>query len=614
MDSKERFFTSLFILLIAIGGLLTACQGPEMGTTLVTRVVTMEDEDVMVTRVVNRVVATPAVSEAVQDEAVAVLDLALEGGPGVLDPQQATSSNSIDLVENLFAGLTRFDYATNSVQPQLAASWDVSDDAQTWTFHLRDDIFWIDPGLRAPDGLMPQPPGPHPYRPVLADDVVFAVERACDARTGTPDVVILFIIEGCGAYHRQTQVGEEPSADLGARALDEVTVEIRLTEPASYFPVISSMPLLRPVPREIVETFGETELSWANLDNLVTSGPFVPAEIADMDERTVLKRNPFWPIEFAGTVERVNVYWESAGDAYERWLDRELDVVPLPAGTYETIMNDPRLRTRLHLVSNQSVFYLSYNFDSEVFSEPAVRRAFSAAIDRQALIETVYGNQGMPMRHFSPPGVLGAPPPDQVGTGYNGDLARLEMAASTFSDCAFIPEIRYLVSATDVALHHAETVRTMWQRELGCPEGKIVIEQVQFGVLLANTAPDAGPNRPDIWDLAWSSYFPDAHNWLGDVLHCDLSENRQRRPCSEADSLIAQAASHPSTEQRWSLYREAERLFFGEGGIEPVTPLFVQGQHLLIQPWLVYQPAHFGGEQYDTYQLDQMVKRLERQQ
>lgn len=614
MNCRDRRSLSRVLLLVAVGAVLAACRGPETNTTLVTRVVAMDDEEMMVTRVVDHAIEMPVGREAETDEAAAVLDIALEGGPGVLDPQQASTSNEVDLVENLFVGLTRFNHATNAVQPELAASWDVSDDGQTWTFFLREDIFWIDPGLRAPDGLMAEAPGPHPYRPVLADDVLFALERACDAQTQTPDVVVLFLVEGCEARHRQTQVGEEASAPFGVRALDERTVAITLTEPASYFPVIASMPLFRPAPREIVEAFADGETSWAGLENVVTSGPFVPGRATVAGERMVLERNPFWPIDFAGSVERVNVYWESADGAYERWLNRELDVVPMPAGMRETIMEDGRLRTRLHLVTNQAVFYLSYNFDSELFSEPAVRRAFSAAIDRQALIDIVYGGQGLPMRHFTPPGVHGAPPPDQVGTGYNGDLARLEMASSTVSDCAFISEIRYLVSATDVALHHAETVRTMWQRELGCPEEKVVIEQVPFGELLAHTRPDAGASRPDIWDLGWNSYFPDTHNWLGDVLHCTESENRQRRPCSEADRLIAEAASHPSNEQRASLYREAERLFFGEDGIEPVTPLFVQGQYVLIQPWLVYQPAQFGGEQYDTYRLDQIVKRLEREQ
>ena len=614
MESKEPFYYSLFLLLLLAGPLLAGCRGPETGTTLVTRVVNMGDEDVMVTRVVDGTFEMPAKHEAVQDDTEAVLDIALEGRAGLLDPQQASSSNELDLVENYFVSLTRFDHATSSIQPELADSWNVSEDGRTWTFHLRDDIFWIDPGLVAPDGLLAQAPGPYPYRPVLADDVIFAIERACDARIPTPDIVVLFIIEGCEALHRQTQAGEELSAAIGALALDERTVQITLTEAASYFPVIASMPLLRPVPREVVEAFAEVEASWGDLENVVTSGPFVPGRATTAGEQMVLERNPFWPIDFSGTVERVNVYWQSAGDAYERWLERELDVVPMPVDTQETIMEDPRLRPRLHLVTNQAVFYLSYNFNSEVFSEPAVRRAFSAAIDRESLVEIVYGGDGMPMRHFTPPGVLGAPPADQVGTGYNGDLARLEMASSSFSDCAFIPEIRYLVSATDVALHHAETVRTMWQRELGCPEEKIIIEQVPFGDLLAITRPDAGAGRPDIWDLAWNSYFPDAHNWLGDVLHCNQSENRQQRPCSEADRLIAEAASHPSTEQRWTLYREAERLFFGEAGSEPISPLFVQGQHVLVQPWLVYQPAHFGGEQYDTYHLDPVVKRLEREQ
>jgi len=226
----------------------------------------------------------------------------------------------------------------------------------------------------------------------------------------------------------------------------------------------------------------------------------------------------------------------------------------------------------------------------------------------------VYDGLGIPMRHFSPPGVFGAPPIEEIGVGYHSDRAILELGASSLRDCSFMPEIRYMVGSTDQALFHAETVRNMWVRELGCEEEKIIIEQVHFGELLARTQPDAGVERPDIWDLGWASYYPDAHNWLGDVLHCTLSENRQNRPCSPADELIAQAATEDDPEQRVARYREAERLFFGESGIQPVAPLFVRADYILVQPWLQYVPAHFGGEQFDTYQLDAVMKRLEREQ
>ena len=154
----------------------------------------------------------------------------------------------------------------------------------------------------------------------------------------------------------------------------------------------------------------------------------------------------------------------------------------------------------------------------------------------------------------------------------------------------------------------------MWANTLSCQPEQIVIEQVQFGTLLANTRREAGDVRPDIWNLGWASYFPDAHNWLSDVLHCSDSENRQDRPCSEADSILRDAATNPDQAARWDLYRQAERLFFGEGGSAPISPLLVQGNYTLVQTWLTYAPANFGGEQFDTYQLDAVTKRLEKLQ
>jgi ABC-type transport system substrate-binding protein len=215
------------------------------------------------------------------------------------------------------------------------------------------------------------------------------------------------------------------------------------------------------------------------------------------------------------------------------------------------------------------------------------------------------------MRHLGPPGTVGAPPIDQVGSGYSPDRARQLMDSSPFGDCRLLPEITYLVSSSDQALQQAELLREMWVDELGCKEDQIKIEQVQFGTLLANTRPDAGPIRPDIWDLGWAAYFPDEDNWLGQVAHCKQSENRQNRPCSQVDELIAAADVTTDLDERWELYRQAERAFFGEDGLEPLTPLYVRGEYFVKQGWLHYTPAIFGGEQFDKYILDPEQKNLE---
>jgi ABC-type oligopeptide transport system substrate-binding subunit len=113
--------------------------------------------------------------------------------------------------------------------------------------------------------------------------------------------------------------------------------------------------------------------------------------------------------------------------------------------------------------------------------------------------------------------------------------------------------------------------------------------------------------------LGWASYYPDENNWLNDVVHCTESENRQNRPCTPTDEIISQANLASEHVERLALYRQAERELFGEEGIIPLSPLFVRAEYLLRHGWVDFNRAHFGGEQYDTYLVDGVVKSLERE-
>ncbi|MFZ0543798.1 MAG: peptide ABC transporter substrate-binding protein [Candidatus Promineifilaceae bacterium] len=592
--------------------LLFGCQDAVETPPAQTSVPAPEGQEVIVTRLVLQtqtiqVPVTPVV-DLEEDEDLVELDISLQGKLRSLDPQMAIEDNDVDIIENLFASLTRYDHVSNTFEPELAKDWEVSDDGLTWTFNLRDDIYWV----RSEEGqstlLGTTPSKLVPVRPVVADDVVYAVQRACDPRIPTPDVLVLFIIEGCETLNRIPQVTSEALSQVGVRAVNDRTLEITLTKPASYFLSITSLSLMNPIPVEYVVEMGE---EWANIDNIYMSGPFILGSQTLADTRTVLQRNPYWPIPFSGNVDVVNIlHFDDEMDPYLLWKDKNLDISPVPASDQTSILNSEA--EKVMVVPDQAVFYLTYNFQSEVFSNPAVRKAFGWAIDRERLIREAHGGQGLPMRHLSPPGVFGAPPIDQVGSSYNPDRAREQMALSGYGDCRLMPPVTYMVNSSDLALQQAELLREMWKEELSCPEDQIVIEQVQFGTLLASTRPDAGAARPDLWDLGWASYYPDANNWMEDVLHCSHSENRQNRPCGEVDTLIDNAAVGDTLDLRIDLYRQIERLFFAEDGIEPISPLYVRADYLLIQPWVQFVPASFGGEQYDTYLIDNDVKSLER--
>ncbi len=585
---------------------LIACSRTDTQTIVVTRVVVIEGQESVVTQLVRQTITpTPDTAENALREPVS-LDLSYLGAAIDIDPQKTTDENGINLVENLFVGLTNFNHTSNVIEPELAQSWEVSADGRNWIFHLRDDIFWVKPNATGTvvDGVYQA----EAVRPVTADDMVYAIQRACRRQTDSPDVFILFLIEGC----EQVQGDPNPTpADLeaiGVRALDDTTLEFSLVKPASYFLTITSLWLFHPVPPELVEEFGD---EWQAAEGLWTSGPFMPVSPLTPDTQTILHRNSLWPLPHTGNVDIVNIlYFDDAMPAYQLWQAKSLDVSPLPAAEQKALLSlSPQ---KALLTTNQSVFYLGFNFDSGAFREADVRRAFSAAIDRQRLVDEIYDNEALPMRHLTPPGVVAAPLIDEIGVGYSPDDARHWLAQSGFGSCRLIPPFTLLVTSSDLSLRQAELIRDMWVEELGCAPEQITIDQSQFGTLLANTRRDVGAARPDLWELGWASYFPDAQNWVGDLLHCTDSENRQNRPCSEVDALIRQAAGTLDPTERTLLYRRIEDMLFGGEGLFPVIPLYVSGEVQLTQTWLAFTPASFGGEQYDTYFIRADLKELER--
>ncbi|MCA9969246.1 MAG: hypothetical protein KC425_03475 [Anaerolineales bacterium] len=591
-------------------GSLTACQQQNSAPPIVvTEVVVFEGEEVTVTRIVRQTIAvTPTAVPINNVDAPVVLDLGYVGGFPNVDPQTTDDPNGIDLAENLFASLTRYNQVNHQIEPELATSWTV-ENGRIWTFQLREDIFWVRAN-QAENGRWVA----EPLRPVLAQDVVAAIQRACLRETQTPDAIVLFIIEGCEAVYNTADATNADLSSIAVRALTDHMLEVTLVRPASHFLTLTTMTLFDPVPAaELAALQEETPPGdWQSADVLLTSGPFVPDLNTWGETRVILHRNTAWPLPFTGNVEVINVnFLGEAENAFKLWEVKGLDISPLPAGQRETILEEAP--SRVQLISEQTLFYLGFNFDSGVFREPQIRRAFSAAIDRQVLVDEVYDGRATAMRHLTPPGVVGAPPVDEVGVGYSPDYARQQLEASGFRSCRLLPPMTFMISSSDLSLLQAELIRDMWVSELNCDETQIEFEQVPFGTLLANTRADAGAARPDMWELGWASYYPDANNWVGDLLHCTESENRQNRPCSDIDQLIRQADAVTNPAERIPLYRQIENALFGADGMMPVIPLYVRGSYLLVQNWLEFTPALFGGEQYDTYVVDAVTKELERE-
>ncbi|MGH2615751.1 MAG: ABC transporter substrate-binding protein, partial [Thermomicrobiales bacterium] len=152
--------------------------------------------------------------------------------PDVVDPQKSSFANELSIIALAYEGLTRLDTNQETV-PGAAESWEYNDDATQITFHLRE-------GLLYSDGT-----------PLTAENFRYAVERTCDPVTAGEYQSILFEIVGCAEFaglaldedgiarEYTEEEYEAAKAALGVRTLDDLTLQLDLTNPAPYYHTIA---------------------------------------------------------------------------------------------------------------------------------------------------------------------------------------------------------------------------------------------------------------------------------------------------------------------------------------------------------------------------------------
>lgn len=532
---------------------------------------------------------------AIRQHQPVVLDLATDGRSLTLDPALATDDPSLTAIENLFLGLTDLNPYTGEIRPELAIAWDVSADGLTWTFTLRDDVQWYD--------FDPDTGTVAALRPVVADDVVYGIKRACDPRLSESAQVAVRAIDGCMAVNQMLQLDVNDTVVfsnlIGASAPDDRTVVIRLAEPVQYF--LSQTPLLRAVPVETIETYGAT---WTAPGHLVNNGHFFVEQLGY--ELKVFVRNRALPLglQVGGNVDKVVFHRvPDAGTQLALYNENQLDLVTIDPLYVQQVLDNPLYSSEVVRVFDLDVYYLGFANHRRPFDDVHVRRAFSAIIDRQAFVDGLRMGRGIPMTHFTPPNVPTGPDWVTLGVGFDPDYARDQLAAAGYPNCEGFPPIRITTYAG--AEEWGAFLIAAAEEHLHCDSSLFTLETVSaplFGVALW---------RSNVWTAGWPPYYADPYNWLGEVLSCD-TESPLQRPCSEADTLLTQATLAPNSAARASFYEQAESAFFGEEGDYPIAPLFVEaGTFLLVKPWVsgpFETDGRFGGSHWAAIRVDANTK------
>jgi ABC-type transport system substrate-binding protein len=304
-----------------------------------------------------------------------------------------------------------------------------------------------------------------------------------------------------------------------------------------------------------------------------------------------------------GNVERFIVNdVPDTSTAYALWLNGEVDISAIPDAELEA--HKEQFPDETEQIADLAVFYHGFRMDKAPFDDIRVRQAFSAAYDRQAHIDVVRQGEGLPMIHLAPPGIFGAPPIDQVGVGFDVEYAQAKLAEAGYPGCEGFPTITLMGYSGAATLSWIEFAQAQWVENLGCSSDIIQIEQLPFSELLTATAVEDPASAPNMWTLGWGPDYADENNWVGDVLWCEGS-NRQHRECDAIDDMIVDARVDPDPASRIVKYAAIEEALFGEDGTFPIMPIYLRIGSQAKHSWLERVPALFGGDQWNTWTIDQ---------
>ena len=281
------------------------------------------------------------------------------------------------ILEQIYEGLTRLDKDLKTV-PGAAERWDFNADGTQMTFHLRE-------GLKYSDGS-----------PLTSENFRYAIERTCDPNTAGEYQSILFEITGCADFacnpdHRHGQI-DAAKAALGAKALDDKTLEISLTNPAPYYPTVAGLWVFYPAKKELIEAGGSW---WKDPKNQVGNGPFQLTRYKEGQVAEFKANENYW----AGRPKLDGIeymYQKDTAVALEAYKAGQLDIMQPDPSQLPAIKSDAELSKELHINPQAATSNLQFNLTMEPFTDKKVREAFSYAFDRETYCELIRNGDCLP--------------------------------------------------------------------------------------------------------------------------------------------------------------------------------------------------------------------------
>ena len=484
-----------------------------------------------------------------------------QSGIASLDPAFAKNQSIMWAVHQLYNTLVEVDSQLN-IKPSLATHWEISADKKTYTFYLRNDVFFHD------DECFTNGKG----RRLTANDVVYSFQRIIDKDVASP---------GSWIFN-----GKVDSVQ-GFAALNDTTFQLKLVQPYNPILGILSMQYCSIVPQEAIKKWGSDFRRHA-----VGTGPFSFVGWEE-GQALVLKKNPIY-FEKDSTGKRlpyidgINVsFYDSKATEFLLFRQEKLDFINDIDASFKdevltkrgTLRKEWAGKINLQTHPYLNIEYLGILVDSTnplVKNSPTkfkkIRQAINYGFDRQKMILYLRNSIGIPAQSgFVPSGL---PSFDSLAVkGYNYDpvLARQLIKESGISPTKYAPiKLLTIPIYADMADYIARQLE-----EIGL---RIQVEVVQKSLLLEMTS----NSKALFFRGSWIADYPDAENYLSVFYSKNPAPpNYTRYKNAAFDALFEKALAEVNDSLRYKLYQQADQLMIVDA---PVVPLWYDVVIHLVQP------------------------------
>ena len=255
----------------------------------------------------------------------------------MLYTQKAEDAN---VITNLWDGLLSFD-CYGKVVPAIASSWEHNDDSTVWTFHLRDDVDWVDANGEVKDHL-------------TSKDFLVGFEWVMNAykneanNTSMPNDTVV----GAADYYEQTKAAGDAAADMtyedmlaagvGIEAPDDYTLVFTCKDPCPYFDTVAAYNSFYPVAPALLDELGIEGFRGCDNTTMWYNGPYVVEEYIQGNTKSYIPNPSYYDAANVSRFERLTITMISDGTiSLQLYENRELDEVDLGESSIATIQADP---------------------------------------------------------------------------------------------------------------------------------------------------------------------------------------------------------------------------------------------------------------------------------